>query len=158
MIMKHLNAIIASAHCDIPCGIYEPTLAKIAGKTVARMIQQINELKLPPDVQDAHAMVAYMNSISRRIKVKEEHAEVCKKELEILWSDFFKPEHLENYPDLHTVFWSAIKLASKCKQDSLQEDAENLLEIIDNIARIFYEIKHDKDRFGAYKKITDNLY
>jgi nickel superoxide dismutase len=156
--MEKLTTIRAEAHCDIPCGIYEPTPAKIAAKTVARMIEQIEELALPANISDKHALGAYLNSVTRRVKVKEEHAEICKRELEILWSDFFKPEHLEKYPDLHSLVWQTIKLTSKCKQDPHKEDAKKLLEGVDKIANIFYEAKGAPERFEAYKTITDNLY
>lgn len=155
--MKILKTIRARAHCDIPCGIYDPTPAKIAAKTIARMIEQMEELSLPIDNSKESSM-AYTNSITRRIIVKDEHAEICKKELEILWSDFFKPDHLEKYPNLHDLFWNTIKLASKTKQESRKEDADGLASGVDEIAKIFYEVKSAPERFEAYKQITDNLY
>jgi nickel superoxide dismutase len=154
---KILPVVSAEAHCDIPCGIYDPTPAKIAAKTVQRMVNQINELKLP-DWNDQHAVIAYMSSVERRIAVKETHAELCKKELQILWSDFFKPEHLEKNPNLHDMFWKALKLCSKNKQEVDEEAAKQLIETVDGIARIFYETKNAPDKYDAYKKITDTLF
>lgn len=145
---KILPTIVAEAHCDIPCGIYDPTPAKIAAKTVQRMVMQIKELE---DKDDLHG-------IMRRIAVKEQHAELCKKELQILWSDFFKPEHLQKHPDLHEKFWNALKLCSKNKQSVDEEAARALVAAVDEIAKIFYEVKNAPERFDAYKKITDKLF
>jgi len=152
-----MKPIIVSAHCDIPCGIYEPTIAKIAARTVARMTDQILELETP-DHGDKQAAIAYSNSLARRIGVKEQHAETCKRELETLWSDFFKPEHLEKFPDLHDKFWKAIKLAGTCKQEVSKDHADELLAAVDGIATMFYEAKGVPERFVAYQEITDNLY
>jgi nickel superoxide dismutase len=147
----------ASAHCDIPCGIYDPTPAKIAAKSVARMVDQLLELPVPTDISDQHALLSYMQGVNRRVQVKEAHAETCKRELEILWSDFFKEEHLTKFPDLHDKFWKAIKLASKNKQGIEKENAQALLSAVDDIARMFYEVKGDPDRFASYAKVTDAL-
>lgn len=152
-----MNTVVALAHCDIPCGIYEPVVAKIAARTVARMTDQILELETP-EHGDREAAIAYSNMISRRISVKEQHAETCKRELETLWSDFFKPEHLEKFPDLHDKFWKAIKAASSCKQEVSKTHADELLEAVDGIAKLFYEAKGVPERFSAYQEITDNLY
>lgn len=156
--MKFLHHVRASAHCDIPCGIYDPTPAKIAAKTVARMTEQLEELALPQDPSDKRSLLHYVNSVSRRIAVKEQHAEACKKELEILWSDFFKQEHLERYPNLHDVFWKAVKLCSKSKQDVNRDTAYELIATVDEIAKMFYEVKKDPKRFDSYKDVTDKLY
>jgi nickel superoxide dismutase len=150
--------LVASAHCDIPCGIYEPVIAKIAARTVARMVDQILELLVPSDRDDTAREAAYIQAITRRITVKEQHAETVKRELETLWSDFFKPEHLKTFPDLHDQFWKAIKLASTCKQEISQDHASELLVAVDEIAKIFYEVKGVPDRYAAYQEITDNLY
>ncbi len=155
---KLVPTIRAEAHCDIPCGIYDPTPAKIAAKTVARMVEQMNTLPLPSDQKDAQAVRVYQNALVRRVLVKEQHAETVKRELEILWSDFFKPEHLEKYQNLHELFWKTIKLASKLKQDPHQEDAAALLAGVDEIARIFYEVKGAPEKFDAYRAITGTLY
>ena len=75
------------------------------------------------------------------MKTKEEHAEVVKKELDILWHDYFRPEHLDKYPDLHTTFWNAAKLASKNKQTVDAAAAADLLAATNRIAEIFWETK-----------------
>jgi len=158
--MKYLPHITAHAHCDVPCGIYEPTPAKIAAKTVARMTEQLEELKTPEDkdINDAHALNEYHNMVMRRIQTKEEHAETCKREISILWSDFFKPEHLITFPELHDTFWKALKLCSTNKQEISVGHAHELVALVDEIARMFYEAKGVPERFKAYQQITDNLY
>ena len=85
-------SVVAHAHCDIPCGIYDPTAAKVAADTVAKMVEKISALQ--PGATD----FTTRGNFVRMTLVKEEHAQICKKELEILWSDYFKPEHLEKFP------------------------------------------------------------
>ncbi len=152
-LLKFLPEIKAYAHCDIPCGIYEPTPAKIAAVTVKKMVEMINSLpkEEPPTIETK-------NALSRMIQVKEEHAALCKKELLILWSDFFKPEHLEKFPQLHEVFWKAVKLCSKNKQSVDPQLAQQLIEVVDEIAKIFYEVKGKPEKFEAYKILTSQLY
>lgn len=156
--MKFIPKISAQAHCDIPCQIYEPTPAKIAAKTVVRMVQQVKELELPKNIMDKDSLFQYFNSLARRIKNKEDHAELCKKEVEILWSDFFKAEHLEKFPNLHELVWEAVKLCSQNKQEINEEAAQKLVDKVDEIAKVFYEVKGVPERFKAYKEITDKLY
>ncbi|HEU0073271.1 MAG TPA: superoxide dismutase, Ni [Dehalococcoidia bacterium] len=128
-----------SAHCDIPCGIYDPHAAQIAALTVLRMNQLIAGLEMAGT--DKESMDKYGNSISRYIKAKEEHAELCKKEIDILWHDYFRPEHVEKYPDLHTKIWNVNKLASRNKQNADVAAAEELLAAVREIAQIFWETK-----------------
>lgn len=156
---KILPEVTAEAHCDIPCGIYEPTPAKIAAMTVLRMALQIQELQ-PPQMPptDIAAMKALANSMMRRIAVKEQHAETAKRELLILWTDFFKPEHLQKFPQLHEIFWKAAKLCSKNKQEVSEQAARELIAAVDEIARIFYEAKGVPERYDAYQRITEKLF
>ena len=153
-----MQILHADAHCDIPCGIYEPTPAKIAAKTVLRMVEQLEELVTPEDDADGHTWLAYKNSMMRRIIVKEQHAELCKRELETLWSDFFKPEHLADFPNLHETFWQAVKLCSKNKQEINHKLAMELVDKVDEIAKMFYTAKKTPERLDAYKTLTDKLY
>ncbi|MDA0769554.1 MAG: superoxide dismutase, Ni [Chloroflexi bacterium] len=146
---------IAEAHCDVPCGIYDPVSAKIAAQTVLKMTMRIQGLEgntsgSPQDRQ------TYANNIGRYVVVKEEHATVAKKELDILWHDYFRPDHLEAYPDLHTKFWMATKLASQAKQAVNLEAAQQLVAAVDDIAKIFWATKgveysdpNSAVRFGA---------
>ena len=128
-----------SAHCDIPCGIYDPHAAQIAALTVLRMDQLIGNLQ--SEGTEKAQMDKYGNSLARYIKVKEEHAEIVKKEIDILWHDYFRPEHVEKYPDLHTIIWNANKLASRNKQNVDTAAAEELLGATNRIAEIFWDTK-----------------
>ena len=164
-IQKHFwelfSTISADAHCDIPCGIYDPTPAKIAAKTIARMVEQINELKPPegfPATFDAGAMKAFANTMARMIAVKEQHAEICKRELLTLWSDFFKPEHIQQLPELHNMVWGAAKLCSRNKQEINADAARELVAAVDAIAKIFYDVRKAPERYEAYRTITDKIY
>lgn len=157
-LLKILPTVTAQAHCDIPCAIYEPTPAKIAAMTVLRMVLQIKELKLPEDPNDALARAQYVSMLSRRITVKEEHAQLCKKELLILWTDFFKQEHVEKFPQLHDLFWKAAKLCSKNKQEVNEDAARELVASVDEIAKIFYEVKGTPERYAHYQALTEKLF
>ena len=129
----------AHAHCDIPCGIYDPHLAQIAAQTVVRMNQLIEGLGEPGGSKKEHD--AFVNSMSRYIRVKEEHAELCKHEVRIIWGDYFKPEHLEKYPDLHSTVWNIMKLASKNRQEVNMQAAQDLLAEAQKFAEIFWASK-----------------
>jgi nickel superoxide dismutase len=137
-----------SAHCDVPCGIYDPHAAQIAALTVVRMCQLANNLAAPA-AGDKAAMDTYGNSMARYILTKENHAEICKKEIDILWHDYFRPEHLEKYPDLHTIVWNANKLASRNKQNLDLAAAEELLAATRRIAEIFWDTKGVATRTGG---------
>ncbi len=106
----------AEAHCDIPCGIYDPISAKIAAQTVQKMVLRIQNLEVPAAGADADARHGYANTMSRYATVKEEHAEICKRELSILWADYAWPNMPTGF-DLHGSFNSALKLAGRCKQN-----------------------------------------
>ena len=150
-----LPARVAYGHCDIPCGIYGPIIAKIAAQTVQKMVLRIQALERPAS-DDSGAAAAYANTLTRYIVVKEEHAQLCKKELSILWGDYFRPDHLEAYPDLHDNFWKAAKLCGANKQKADLDSAKELVATVDNIAKIFWATKNTEwedqvsdVRFGA---------
>lgn len=142
-LVKLLPTFTAYAHCDVPCGIYDPKPAQIAAATILKMVQKIDELQLP-DMSDKEQAAVYHNSITRFVWTKEEHGRKCKEELLILWTDYFKPEHLEKFPDLHDKFWKAAKLCSKNKQEVNLEAAQDLAKAVDEIAEIFYKTKTSK--------------
>lgn len=133
-VLRALRVRQASAHCDIPCGIYDPITAKIAAQTILKMVMRIDALGHDHDNATQH-------SLARYITVKEEHATLCKKELDILWHDYFRPDHLEANPDLHTKIWNATKLAGANKQNVNLESAQQLLAAVDEIAGIFWATK-----------------
>jgi nickel superoxide dismutase len=129
-LMRLLRAREAHAHCDIPCGIYDPISAKIAAQTVLKMVMRIQALDDPKG-----------NSFSRYVAVKEQHAELVKHEVDVLWHDYFKPEHLEKYPNLHTMVWETTKLASANKQGVDLDAAQKLVASVDKIAETFWATK-----------------
>ena len=135
--------LVAHAHCDIPCGIYDPTPAKIAADTVAKMVEKITALLEPGKGSEADARPGadVRANFVRMVAVKEEHAQICKKELLILWTDYFKPEHLERYPKLHETFWKAAKLCSKNKQSVDAQAAADLQAATKEISDIFWATK-----------------
>ncbi|MEB3355508.1 MAG: superoxide dismutase, Ni [Synechococcales bacterium] len=130
----------AHAHCDGPCGVYDPASARIAAEAVVSMTKKILALT-PPAPSDSHAMAAYENTMSRFVAIKEEQAQITKDELLILWTDYFKPVHLEKFPDLHDTFWKAAKLCSACKVEVSQEHCTELMEAIEKIHQMFWATK-----------------
>lgn len=126
------------AHCDGPCGVYDPAGARIAAEAVLSMEKKIAALG---DSNDA----ATVNSRTRFIAIKEEQAEIVKHELDVLWHDYFKPEHLDKYPNLHDVFWKAAKLASKNKTEQDPANGEALLKAVEEIHNIYWGSKGRTD-------------
>ena len=122
------------AHCDGPCGVYDPSSARIAAEAALSMTKKI----LAIESND----VAAHNTMARYIAIKEEQAHIAKTELLVLWTDYFKPVHLEAYPDLHNTFWQAAKLCSAVKVGVSVEDAEALMAAIENIHNIFWATKN----------------
>ena len=139
----------ARAHCDIPCGIYDPHAAQVAALTVVRMVQLIEALPKPADGASGGERDTYTAQISRYTAVKEEHAKICEHELVILWTDYFKPEHLEKHPNLHDTFWKAMKLTSTVKQAVSMDASQQLLAACQGIAEIFWDTKGVKTKKQA---------
>jgi nickel superoxide dismutase len=115
------------AHCDLPCGVYDPAQARIEALSVMAILTKY------PDLDD--------HNKQRAIIIKEQRAELVKHHLWVLWTDYFKPEHLEKYPDLHEKFWLATKQAGECKHHTDVAEAQKLLDMIDEIAEIFAETR-----------------
>lgn len=139
LISNFLPVNVALAHCDVPCGIYDPKPAQIAAATVLKMVQKIQN-----DMPKDNPTVGDRNTFVRMVWTKEEHARKCKEELLILWTDYFKPEHLEMFPDLHNKFWEATKLCSKNKQSVDLNSAEELVNVVDEIANMFKNAEASK--------------
>ncbi|MGE5594482.1 MAG: superoxide dismutase, Ni [Hyphomicrobiales bacterium] len=125
---------VAFAHCDGPCGVYDPAAARIAAEAVLSMEKKIAALG---DANDP----ASVNNRTRFIEIKEQQAEIVKHELNVLLNDYFKPEHKEKFPDLQDKFWSAVKLASKNKQEQDPKNGEALLKAIEEIHNMFWATK-----------------
>ncbi len=130
----------ARAHCDGPCGVYDPSSTRVPAEAVLSMTKKILALEIPSS-DDASAKAKYANTISRFISIKEEQAQVAKDEALILWTDYFKPEHLEKYPDLTDIFWKTAKLCSACKQEVSLDHAEELMANVKKIHEMFWESK-----------------
>ena len=131
----------ASAHCDIPCGIYDPIAAKIAAQTVQKMVLRIQALEPPGPGGDAAARQTYVNTVSRYVRVKDEHAEIVKNELTILWADYAWPNLPADF-DLHGSFNAALKLAGRCKQNVDMAACEELVATVDRVATAFWATKN----------------
>ena len=140
ILIKLLPSRPVYAHCDIPCGIYDPHAAQLAAKTVLTMVQKMKDVVKvesgSPEELEAR------NNFVRMVKVKEEHAELCKREVLILWTDYFKAEHLEQFPDLHDLVWKTAKLCSENKRHVDEDKAKELIEAVDKIANIFNQTKN----------------
>jgi nickel superoxide dismutase len=120
-----------SAHCDVPCGVYNPAQARIEAESVQKIAEKYQ------DSDDATFR-------ERCVFVKEERAELVKHHLWVLWTDYFKPNHLEEYPQLHDLFWQATKAAGDAKKTMDPKAGEDLLAKIDEIADIFWATKGGK--------------
>jgi nickel superoxide dismutase len=134
-IVKSFPAESVSAHCDGPCGVYDPAQARVRAEAALSMTKKILDLD-PADGTHSTA-----NKLSRYIAIKEEEAHATKQDLLVLWTDYFKPPHLEKYPDLHTTFWNAAKLCSTVKVEVNLEAAQELLATVKKIHEIFWDTK-----------------
>jgi len=134
------------AHCDGPCGVYDPASARVAAEAVLSMTKKLIALT-PPSNTNSDEWSAYNNTFSRYVAVKEDQAKETKKEILILWTDYFKPVHLETYPDLHETIWKAAKLCSACKVNIDLSQAEELMNYVEKIHNIFWESKDRSDAF-----------
>ncbi len=139
---KKLGFEKAKAHCDIPCGIYDPITAQIDAVTVVRMIDLATEL----EGKGGEKGKDYLNTMSRYIVVKEEHAEKAKAELRVIWGDYIKAPHLEKYPQLHGLVHQIMQLGSKSRQTTDRQAALDLVEAINKFAEIFWATKNIKTR------------
>lgn len=134
------------AHCDVPCGIYTVEPAKTAADTVIKMVEKLYAQVPPADNADRREWLEFENILARCTMIKEEHAQKCKEELLILWTDYFKPEHVALFPGLHEAFWKAAKLCSKVKQEVNMEAAEELKKAVDEISTIFTKAEETKKK------------
>lgn len=114
------------AHCDLPCGVYDPAQARIEAESVLQIMKKYDGLDHEEDRW-------------RAIMIKEQRADLVKHHLWVLWTDYFKPEHVEKYPQLHELFWKATKQAGVCKKTTDPLEGQKLLDQIDEIATIFAE-------------------
>jgi nickel superoxide dismutase len=134
------------AHCDIPCGIYDPYEAQIAALTVLRMDQLIGELAHPVADAKPEERSAYLSKISRYTAVKEQHAEKVKQEVRVIWGDYFTPDHAKQFPQIHDLVFRIFKQASKARQGTNLADALELLKLVQEFAEIFWQTKGAKTK------------
>ena len=111
---------VVHAHCDLPCGVYDPEQARIEAESCYRIIEK-------------YAANEDATFRARAIGIKERQADLVKHHLDVLWHDYFKPEHLSAVPNLHDLFWTANKQVSKVKASIDLADAKRLLELIDEV-------------------------
>jgi nickel superoxide dismutase len=119
---------VVHAHCDLPCGVYDPAQARIEAESVKGCMDKFN-------ASDDEVFRG------RAVFIKEERSDLVKHHLWVLWTDYFKPEHLERFPELHDLFWKATKTAGEAKKTNDAAVATRLLENIAEIDRIFWETK-----------------
>jgi nickel superoxide dismutase len=120
----------ASAHCDLPCGVYDPAQARIEAESVHTIMEKYRDDEDPVFRQ-------------RAVLIKEQRAELVKHHLWVLWTDYFTPEHLDAHPDLHDRFWRATKLAGEAKHAVDPKVGQQLLDEIAAIDKIFWDTKVD---------------
>jgi nickel superoxide dismutase len=116
------------AHCDLPCGVYDPAQARVEAESVKAIQEKYG-------ASDDEAFK------TRALAIKEERADLVKHHLWVLWTDYFKPPHLEKYPQLHQLFWDATKAAGATKGSVDPATGQKLLDQIAEIDRIFWETK-----------------
>ncbi len=117
-------SVTAYAHCDLPCGVYDPEQARIEAESCYKAIEKYNASS------DEHFR-------ARAILIKEERAELAKHHIEVLWSDYFKPEHVQKYPEITELCWKAAKQCSTVKQSLDASEARTLIDMIDRIADVW---------------------
>src|SRR5215475_8754243 len=122
--------VTVHAHCDLPCGVYDPAQARIEAESVKAICQKYQD-NSDPEFR------------TRALIIKEQRSDLVKHHLWVLWTDYFKPPHFEKYPQLHQLFNEATKLAgaSGAKGSADPAVAQKLLDKIDEIAKIFWETK-----------------
>ncbi len=127
---------VVHAHCDLPCGVYDPAQARIEAesvKAVQTRYQDPESFKSKGETLEDYR--------ARCLVIKEERADMVKHHLWVLWTDYFKPEHLEKHPQLHDLFWSATKEAGLAKKAQDPAQGQKLLDLIGEIDTIFWETK-----------------
>ena len=119
---------VVHAHCDLPCGVYDPAQARIEAESMAKIVEKYHATD-DPVFRD------------RALFIKEQRAELAKHHVSVLWSDYFKPPHFEKYPELHQLVNDTLKALSAAKASTDPKTGEKALELIAEIDRIFWETK-----------------
>lgn len=132
----------AKAHCDVPCGIYDPITAQIDALTVVRMMDLMSTLA----EGDEKSRPDFHNSMTRYITVKENHAEKAKREIRIIWGDFIKDAHVQKHPELPGLVHKIMQLGSKCRQTADLDQGLAFVDAINQFSEIFWAIKEVKTK------------
>ena len=130
-----VNLDTASAHCDIPCKIYDPIISQISALSIVRLIDIINEV--PAGFND----IGSINTITRCVLRKEEEAAKVKQEVRVIWGDYFKTPQFEKYPDMHELTHQIMMTASSCKQSVSREVGEELVNLVNQFSAAFWDTK-----------------
>tara|TARA_B100000575_G_C22561668_1_gene356970 strand:- start:44 stop:535 length:492 start_codon:yes stop_codon:yes gene_type:complete len=130
-----VNLDTASAHCDIPCKIYDPIISQISALSIVRLIDIINEV--PAGSND----IGSINTITRCVLRKEEEAAKVKQEVRVIWGDYFKTPQFEKYPDMHELTHQIMMTASSCKQSVSREVGEELVNLVNQFSAAFWDTK-----------------
>jgi nickel superoxide dismutase len=115
------------AHCDLPCGVYDPAQARIEAESVLKIMEKYEGLE--------------QENKWRAVFIKEQRADLVKQHLWVLWTDYFKPEHVEAHPELHDLLWRTTKQAGACKKSTDPAEGQKLLDMIGQVAEIFAATK-----------------
>ena len=126
----------ASAHCDIPCKIYDPAIAQVAALTVIRLLDLIQEIAAKDSLS-----IEDQAQLSRLVAQKEEHALKVKEEVRIIWGDYFKAPQFEQIPNANELVHSIMLAGSKAKQTVDPAAGESLLELVNEFAEAFWKTK-----------------
>lgn len=140
LLEKLLNENTVYAHCDIPCGIYDPHQAQLAAHTIIRMTSLIHEMKADINAPFEQRK-KIIHDISRMTKVKEKHSDILEEEMNTLRNDYFKEEHFKEYANLQELFAKALKSSAKARQEIDMEAAQDALVKVQEIAEIFFKTK-----------------
>ena len=125
---RMFSAVEATAHCDLPCGVYDPAQARIEAESV-KAIQEKYQANEDPHFR------------ARAVIIKEQRAEAVKHHISVLWSDYFKAPHFEKYPQLHQLINDTLKAASAAKASTDPATGQALLDLIAEVDKIFWETK-----------------
>ncbi|SFC28632.1 superoxide dismutase, Ni [Pseudoalteromonas denitrificans] len=133
---KKLKFSTASAHCDIPCKIYDPISAQIAVLTMIRMVDLLNDIN-----EKSNLTANDQAQFHRLLNQKEEHGNKVKEEIRIIWGDYIKQPQLEKFPELHALTHSIMLASSKAKQHIDKDATLDLLNKVNRFAEIFWATK-----------------
>ena len=128
MLLRFARTVEVSAHCDLPCGVYDPAQARIEAESVKAIIAKVADND-DPDFR------------TRAVLIKEQRSELVKHHLWVLWTDYFKPPHFEKYPELHQLVNDTLKALSAAKGSSDPATGQKALDYIAQIDKIFWETK-----------------